>query len=62
MIPAISLMVGMYIITRCVDLIDRSDTSTPVAACAGMTLVVTVGAVGYIVYQGWRLGRVLPNF
>ncbi len=51
MIPAISMMVGAYIITRMVELMAKPDTQRVVKWMAIVTIIVTVASVADIAFS-----------
>ena len=42
MIPLIGLMIGAYIITRMIELINNKETVGFVAICGGLTIVIVL--------------------
>ena len=52
MIPALSLMIGMYIITRMLEILLKDDTNTFVKVIGLITVVITLISLFDILIKG----------
>jgi len=59
MIPAIGVMVGVYIITRMIELISRSDRHVFVKVVSAITILVTIVSIVDLLNAGTRS---IPQF
>ncbi len=63
MLPLLSIMVGLYIITRMLHLIlDKKELSIVTTVFAGITMLATVYCVYQIVQTGAGIASLLPEF
>lgn len=59
MIPALSVMIATYTITRMLDMLARDNTKTLVKVVASVSIVITLIAVISIMGAGVQAGRSL---
>ena len=64
MIPAFAVMIGMYIITRTLDLLlqrarELPDVPLVLQILAAATIVAAVASIGIILYLGWQVDQAL---
>ena len=64
MFPAFAVMIGMYIITRTLDLLlqrarELPDVPLVLQILAAATIVAAVASIGVILYLGWQVGQAL---
>ena len=60
MIPALSVMIAAYTITRMLDMLARENTKTLVKVVASISIVITLVAVIGIMGAGSQVGNALP--
>lgn len=60
MIPALSVMIAAYTITRMLDILAREGTKTIVKVVASIAIVITLIAIIGIMGAGSRVGSALP--
>lgn len=60
MIPALSLMIGAYIVARLLDTATRENVQPGVYWASVLACLITMGAVAYIFYLAQVVGDSLP--
>lgn len=60
MIPALSVMIAAYTITRMLDMLARDSTKTLVRVVASVSIVITLITVIGIMGASLQAGRALP--
>ena len=60
MLPALSVMIAAYTITRMLDILSRDGTKAVVKVVASISIVITLIAVIGILGAGSRVGNSLP--
>jgi multisubunit Na+/H+ antiporter MnhG subunit len=60
MIPALSVMIAAYTITRMLDMLARENTKTLVKVVASISIVITLVAVIGIMGAGSQVSTALP--
>jgi len=52
MIPDIGLIIGAYVITRCLSLIFQEEQSMVVMIFASLTIIITIISLISLIYKG----------